>query len=888
MTVGEKSNWHTLTTVQVHEVLKVENSGLSTSEIERRRSEVGFNLLADAHRRKPISMLLSQFSDFIVLVLIAAAAISFFLGEPEDTAAIVIIVVLNALLGFVQEFRAERAMEALKAMASTQAKVVRDGRVETIAASELVPGDVVHLEAGFVTPADIRLIDTYSLTVEEAALTGESQPVEKITTELAELDIPLGDKRNMAFKGTLITNGRALGLVVATGMQTELGKIATLLRSEKNSKTPLQKRLASFGKRLSILVIALCVVIFAVGIMRGEEPLLMFMTALSLAVAAIPEALPAVVTVSLALGAKRMVKQNALVRNLPAVETLGSVTYVCSDKTGTLTLNQMKVVAICIEDKIIRDFSHDIAATSSAYKLLFQAMALNNDASRHQNGEFQGDPTETALLESSHKIGIAKTELEKTMARVNEIPFSSERGMMTTCHKTSDGDIMIFTKGAPERVISRCRFTLRGNENETVPFDAESALMAADKMAKEGLRVLAFAYKRVPSIQGHLSPDEIENDLIFIGFAGLMDPPRTEVKAAIQLCQAASTKVVMITGDHPATAAAIAIELGIITEAERTLPMRVMTGKQLSQLSLEEFKTKVRDVRVYARVSPEQKIKIVTALQDCGEFVAMTGDGVNDAPALKKADIGVAMGKIGTDVAREAAHMVLLDDNFATIVSAMREGRRIFDNIRKFVKFVLAGNAAEILTLVLAPFLGLPIPFLPIHILWINIVTDGLPGLALAAEPEEKNLMQRPPRAPSESIFARGTWQHMLWAGLLMAAVCLGTQAWAYHAGNPHWQSMVFTVLTLSQMCHIFAVRSERESLFKQGLFSNKPLVGAVAITFLLQMMILYVPFFNGIFKTEPLTAWELLLCLAVCPTIFVAVEIEKLLKRRGLIFKQT
>lgn len=888
MSKETKSNWHTLTTHQVLNTLDVSNAGLSTTEAEKRRSTLGRNVLADAQRRQPITILIGQFSDFMVLVLIGAAAISFFLGEPEDTVAIVVIVLLNALLGFVQEFRAERAMEALKAMASTQAKVVRNGKVETIAASELVPGDVVHLEAGFVTPADIRLIETYSLTIEEAALTGESQPVEKVTAELAELDVPLGDKRNMAFKGTLITNGRAIGLVVATGMQTELGKIATLLRSEKDSKTPLQKRLASFGKRLSILVIALCIVIFAVGLLRGEQPLLMFMTALSMAVAAIPEALPAVVTVSLALGAKRMVKRNALVRKLPAVETLGSVTYVCTDKTGTLTLNQMKVVAIGTGVKVTRDFSSEMVATSNTYKLLFQAMALNNDASRHQNGEFQGDPTETALLESSQKIGFVKTELEKNFARVNEIPFSSERGKMTTFHKSPEGDMIVFTKGAPERVISCCRFAKAESETKTVPFDAESALEGADKMAKDGLRVLAFAYKRVPSAQTQFNPDEIEKDLIFIGFAGLMDPPRSEAKAAIQLCQTASTKVVMITGDHPATAAAIACELGIISEAERTLSTRVMTGQQLSQMSIEDFATRVRDVRVYARVSPEQKIKIVKALQDCGEYVAMTGDGVNDAPALKKADIGVAMGKIGTDVAREAAHMVLLDDNFATIVSAMREGRRIFDNIRKFVKFVLAGNAAEILTLVLAPFLGLPIPFLPIHILWINIVTDGLPGLALATEPEEKNVMQRPPRPPSESIFARGTWQHMLWAGLLMAAVCLGLQAWAFHGGSTRWQSMVFTVLTLSQMCHIFAVRSERESLFKQGLLTNKPLVGAVVITFLLQMMVLYVPFFNSVFKTEPLSLEELLLCFAVCPTIFFAVEFEKWLKRRGVIYKQT
>lgn len=887
--MNDQVSWHALSTDEV--VNRLESSisdGLSHNEAKERLLRFGGNSLKEGQRRSILRMIVDQFSDFMVLVLIGSALIAGSLGEPEDTIAIAVIVILNAILGFVQEYRAEKAMEALKILATTQAKVLRSGETELISSRDLVPGDVVFLEAGNIVPADLRLVTSVQLKVGEAALTGESQPAEKTENVLLKIETPVGDRRNMAHKGTLITYGRGVGIVAATGMGTELGRIATLLQSEKDTKTPLQKRLARFGKMLALAVIALCVIIFLVGILRGEEPLLMFMTALSLAVAAIPEALPAVVTVLLALGAKRLVKQNALIRRLPAVETLGSVTYICTDKTGTLTQNRMQVDVYAINKNLVRGSLPDSFFDRKGREIFLQAMALNNDASLDSSGELQGDPTETALYLAARNSGFVKSEIEEYLPRAAEVPFSSERGMMTTLHTSLNGEFFAFTKGAPERVLPSCQQEWKSGE--LGPLDSLAALTMANSMANEGLRVLAIAYKCLKSIPSEITSEAIESDLIFMGFVGLIDPPRPEAKRAIELCQSASIHVVMITGDHPATALAIARNLGIVTETDIAQGTYgpVLTGQELAKLSVDEFESRVEKIRVYARVSPEQKINIVKTLQDKGEFVAMTGDGVNDAPALKRANIGVAMGKIGTDVAREAAHMVLLDDNFATIVTAVREGRRIFDNIRKFIKYTLTSNAGEIWTLFLAPFLGLPIPFLPIHILWINLVTDGLPGLALAAEPEELSIMKRPPRRPNESIFAHGLWQHAVWVGLLMGALNLSVLAWAYHSGAAHWQSMVFTVLTLSQLGHVLAVRSERESIFKQGFLSNLPLLSAVLFTSALQMATLYVPALNSAFKTEPLTASELIICLAISPVVFLAVEIEKWLIRKGRIYSES
>jgi len=870
---GNGTSWHAHSAEYACRLLDVRLAvGLEPDEAVRRLAAHGPNAIVAARRRGPLRMFLAQFTDFMVLVLLAAAVLAGFLGEPQDIVAIVAIVVLNAALGFVQEYRAERAMAALQALAAPQARVRRGGDTRTVPASDLVPGDVVLLEAGSLVPADLRLVETAQLKVEEAALTGESHPVEKITTTLTEPDLPLGDRRNMTYKGTLVTYGRGAGVVAATGMQTELGRIAILLRDEAEVKTPLQKRLTRLGQRLSVAVIVMCAVIFGIGLLRGEEPGLMFLTALSLAVAGIPEALPAVVTISLALGARKMLRRNALIRRLPAVETLGSVTYICSDKTGTLTQNRMQVEAFHVGDKLVRE--PPVVDHEEPWSLLLAGLALSNDAVRGPNGGAEGDPTEVALLIAAARAGREKADLEARSPRLGEIPFSSERARMTTLHRHADR-IVAFTKGAPERVLDGCRDRL--TQTGSVALDRPAILAAAEEMARNGLRVLAVAYRSFQELPADLEPSAIEADQTLLGLVGLLDPPRPEARDAVALCQSAGIHVVMITGDHPATAGAIARALGIEQTTEG-----IMTGQELARLSLEEFERRVGDVRVYARVAPEQKIKIVKALQDQGESVAMTGDGVNDAPALRRADIGVAMGRVGTDVAREAAHMVLLDDNFATIVSAVREGRRIYDNLRKFVKYTLTTAVGEIWPLFLAPLLGLPIPLLPIHILWINLVTDGLPGLMIAAERAEAGVMQRPPRPPRESLFAQGLWQHVVWVGLLMGSVTLGTLAWAYHTGSAHWQSMTFTVLALSQMAHVLAIRSERESLFRQGLWSNRPLLGAVALTVVLQMATLYLPAFNAVFKTQPLTLAELALSLGLSSVVFVAVEIEKAVKRRS------
>ncbi|MBI3432805.1 MAG: cation-translocating P-type ATPase [Hydrogenophilales bacterium] len=847
--------------------------GLSAAAAAARLEQSGPNVLHEAIRRHPLVMLASQFTDFMILVLIAAAVIAGAIGEPQDTIAIVVIVFLNGSIGFVQEYRAERAMAALKQMAAPLANVIRDGTAQQIPASRLVPGDIVQLEAGNIVPADLRLTELASLKVDESALTGESLAVEKRLAPLQEADLALGDRVNLAYKGTVVTYGRARGLVVATGMQTELGKVAALLSAE-SGKTPLQKRLARFGQSLALAVLAICAIIFIAGWLRGEPPLVMLLTAISLAVAAIPEALPAVVTISLALGAARMVKQNALVRRLPAVETLGSVTTICSDKTGTLTQNRMQVDCVQAAGEIRPTLQ---GMENSPWWELGLAMALCNDAVVDAAGTLSGDPTETALLEAAQAAGFGQVALRETRPRLAELPFDSERARMSTLHRDGEAVLML-VKGAPERVLALCvdRLGAAG----TTAIDRTVLQDEAERLAAQGLRVLAFALRRLPRVPDALDAATLESALTFVGLAGLIDPPRPEAAESVAACKAAGIIPVMITGDHPATARAIAQRLGIIEDGGK-----VLAGSKLARLSLAEFEREVESVRVYARINPEQKIKIVRALQDKGEFVAMTGDGVNDAPALKMADIGVAMGRGGTDVAREAAHMTLLDDNFATIVHAVREGRRIFDNIRKFVKYTMTSNSGEIWTIFLAPFLGLPISLLPIHILWINLVTDGLPGLALAGEPAERNVMRRPPRPPQESIFAHGMWQHILWVGLLMGGVSLLTQAWAIHSGSAHWQSMVFTVLTLSQLGHVLAIRSERESLFALGVWSNRMLIGALLLTFVLQMAVLYVPWLNPVFRTAPLGLGELAACLALSSVVFIGVEIEKVLVRRGWLY---
>ena len=866
--------WHSIETDEV--LLRLESSaeGLSSDEAQNRLAEHGPNAISEKKRHSLLLILLRQFSDFMIVILLLAALISGFIGELQDTIAILVIVFLNAIIGAVQEFRAERAVAALREMAAPEAHVLRDGQAITLATSELVAGDVVMLEAGNIVPADLRLLEVEKLQVDESALTGESHAIEKQSLCLSKTELPVGDRVNLVFKSSLITRGRGKGVVVATGLDTEIGRIAELLQTETSAKTPLQLRLARFGLYLALAVLAICGVVFTAGLLQGQPIMLMFLTAVSLGVAAIPEALPAVVTISLALGARTLIRHNALVRNLPAVETLGSVTYICTDKTGTLTQNLMTVerfFSVGERHAALSETTAGIVQTE-----LGRGMALNNDVA-DKDGKPAGEPTELALFESAHKAGFEKSVLEQANPRLAVIPFDSKRKQMTTLHQSADG-VIAYTKGAPEQVLSTCSKSL--GSDGSIALDHAAVLLEAEQLANEGYRVLAYAMREFSSLPTSLEAEAIEQDLIFLGLVALIDPPRPEVSQAVADCLTAGITPVMITGDHPGTANAIAQRLGIAKDGKLTL-----SGDELAKLSDEKFADLVQSVRVYARVTPEQKLRIVKALQERGEFVAMTGDGVNDAPALKRASIGVSMGQKGTDVAREASDMVLLDDNFSSIVRAVRAGRHIFDNIRKFIKYTMSSNSGEIWTLFLAPFLGLPIPLLPIHILWINLVTDGLPGLALTAEPAEPGIMTRTPRAPDESIFAHGMWQHILWVGLFIGGLSIAAMAWAISREVAYWQTVVFTVLTVSQLFHSIAVRSETASLMRIGLFTNLPILGAVLLTLLLQLAVIYLPVLNNIFHTQPLPLFDLIVCLVLSSLVLVVVEIEKWLVRRGLIY---
>jgi Ca2+-transporting ATPase len=867
-------SWHSLSIAETLHALHVKPDGLTSAQALERRQQFGLNQLVERKRPSIAALLLGQFKDVMIMILLAAAMISGLLGEFTDSFVILVIILLNAVIGVIQEYRAEKAIVALRALSIPVVKVLRDGTVVIIQSTEVVPGDRVVLEAGNLVCADIRLSESAGLEIDESLLTGESSPSIKQTDTLPESDLPIGDRSNLVFRGTHITHGRGEGIVVATGMQTEIGRIATLLETAKSPLTPLQKRLSRFGQVLSAAVVSICAIVFFFGLLRGESTILMFLTAVSLAVAAVPEALPAIVTISLALGARLLIQHNALIRHLPAVETLGSVTYICADKTGTLTRNRMRVEKLFADERL---FDRKERLQGETLGLLLRILALNNDSQIDQRGKIQGEPTELALLRFVRKIGLDPDAIRKEQPRRTEIPFDATRRMMTTLHDSTQG-LRLYTKGAPEHVLERC--FMRLSDQGLKPIDRSGLHSQVERMAEQGYRVLAVAYRDCTEMPSAISSKEAEHDLIFIGLVGLMDPPHHGVIQAVHSCICAGITPVMITGDHPATANAIAQRLGIAYDGDRLL-----TGRELDRLSDEQLQEIATDVRIYARVAPEQKIRIVTALQERDEFVAMTGDGVNDAPALRQADIGVAMGKNGTDVAREASHMVLLDDNFATIVEAVSEGRRIFDNIRKFIRYTMTSNSGEIWTLFLAPFLGMPLPLLPIQILWINLVTDGLPGLALSLERKESHIMKRPPRPPNESILSGGMPWHILWIGLLIGGLSLATQALALATENPHWQTMVFTVLTFTQLCHVLAIRSERLSLFSRGFGGNPALLASIVVTIILQLGVIYIPVLRELFKLQPLSADELLYCMVVSMLVIPAVELEKSLIRHGVIY---
>jgi len=888
-------------------------TGLSAEEAARRLEKYGPNELVERGAKSPWKILWEQLTGIMVVILIVSAVISLLLHEYTDAITILIIVVLNALLGFTQEYRAEQAMAALKKMATPRVRVRRGGHVAEVAAQELVPGDVILLEAGNAIPADCRLVEEANLRVQEAVLTGESEPVEKFSRALEKPDLAVADRRNMLYMGTVATYGRGSAVVAATGMQTELGHIADMIQNTGSEPTPLQRRLEQLGKGLAVAALGIVALVFVLGLLRGEDIRLLIMTAISMSVAAVPEGLPAVVTIALALGAQRMLKRQALIRKLPAVETLGSVTTICSDKTGTLTENRMTVTILDVAGnrlnffEQVREYSPQVCPKEEpdlefsyypSVPLLLLSGTLCNDAILECNQEKNvytavGDPTEGALVIAAAHANLWKDELEEIFPRTGEVPFDSDRKRMTTIHRLpgkgqalphnlssmleqGQGQYVAFTKGAVDGLLQISDQVWVEDHIEPLTREwAERIQDANNAMAQKGMRVLGVALRWLDENPAAPTEQSVEYGLVFVGMSGMIDPARPEVKDAVAVTRSAGVRPVMITGDHPLTALHIAQELGIATNDQ------VLTGQELAKMSVDELKAVVEDLSVYARVSPEHKLKIVQALQEKGHIVAMTGDGVNDAPALKRADIGVAMGITGTDVSKEAADMVLLDDNYATIVAAVEEGRRIYDNIRKFIRYTMTSNAGEIWVMLLAPFLGMPLALLPLQILWVNLVTDGLPGLALTVEPAERDTMQRPPHSPKENIFGRGMGRDILVVGLIMGLISLGAGYFAWLRGDPAWQTMAFTTLTMAQMGNALAVRSERYSLWQIGLFSNRLILGAVLLTFALQMMVVYVPFFQNIFSTMPLTIIDLVISLGCAVLVYFSIEVYKIIVNR-------
>ncbi|MBE9208532.1 cation-translocating P-type ATPase [Nostoc sp. LEGE 06077] len=934
--------WHTLEVDKALDLLDSKaDSGLTPQEVEQRLQKYGPNELEEHGGRSAWEILLDQFKNIMLLMLIAVALISGFLdftawqagalkpGEVpfKDTVAIMAIVVLNGILGYVQESRAEKALAALKQMASPLVRVIRDRKLLDVAAKEIVPGDVMLLEAGVQIAADGRLIEQSSLQIRESALTGEAEAVNKQATLKLPEDTSLGDRLNLVFQGTEVVQGRGKVLVTNTGMTTELGKIATMLQSVESEPTPLQQRMTQLGNVLvsgSLILVAI-VVIGGIIQSRGFSNLQdLLEVSLSMAVAVVPEGLPAVITVTLALGTQRMVRRNALIRKLPAVETLGSVTTICSDKTGTLTQNKMVVQSIFTNNNTFRVTGEGYAPTGDFQldsqkipvedypeipALLVACAVCNDSVLQKEQGEWAilGDPTEGALITLAGKAGIEKDQWNSKLPRVSEFPFTSERKRMsvisqveavatgepslTSVDPAISGFInsepyLMFTKGSPELILARCTEIHLGTHSVPLTESERSQVLAAnDQMASQGLRVLGFAYKPLTEVPPEGSDEASENSLIWLGLVGMLDAPRPEVRAAVAECRQAGIRPVMITGDHQLTARAIAIDLGIAQAGDR-----VLTGQELQRMNDQELEQQVDLVSIYARVAPEHKLRIVQALQRRGRFVAMTGDGVNDAPALKQADIGIAMGITGTDVSKEASDMVLLDDNFATIVAATKEGRVVYTNIRRFIKYILGSNIGEVLTIAAAPILGLGgVPLTPLQILWMNLVTDGLPALALAVEPPEPDVMQRPPFSPRESIFARGLGSYMIRIGIVFAIITIILMEWAYHhahavTGNgldpERWKTMVFTSLCIAQMGHAIAIRSNNQLTIEMNPVSNPFVLGAVVVTTILQLMLVYVPPLRDFFGTHWLPPEELAICIGFSALMFVWIEGEKIFFR--------
>lgn len=865
--------------------------GLSSEQVEEKRSVYGTNEIVSKNKKSIAKMILEQFQDFMIIILIIAAVISGVVGQSNgegftDSIIILVIVILNAVIGVIQELKAQKSLESLKNLSAPHSKVIRDGKLQDLESKYLVPGDIVVLETGDYVPADLRLIEAVNLKTQEATLTGESLPVEKTTEKIDKEDIGIGDRLNQAFSSSLVTYGRGKGIVVSIGMQTEVGKIATMLDSVDDSETPLSRRLEALGKTLGIAALVICLVIFAVGsFVHGREKFEMFMTAVSLAVAAIPEGLPAISTIVLSIGVQRMVKRNAIIRTLPSVETLGSATVICSDKTGTLTQNKMTVEKIFYNNEIfgVEEKKYNV---DDHLRLLMNSMILCNDTKVTKEGEefkLAGDPTETALVDLGIKLNMLKTTMDDENPRVEEIPFDSERKLMSTVNNTNQG-LFVYTKGGVDEILSKCSKIYLDNQEMALSAENINYIKQVnDEMAKGALRVLAMAYKRVDKIPTRNEMNNLESELVYIGMVGMIDPARPEAKEAVEKCKTAGIKPVMITGDHKVTAMAIAKDIGILENESEAI-----TGSELEKMPQEELEKNVKNYSVYARVSPEHKVRIVKAWQSQGEVVAMTGDGVNDAPALKTADIGAAMGIVGTDVAKEAADVVLTDDNFATIVSAVEEGRRIYDNILKAVQYLLSSNIGEIIVLFVATMFGwLAEPLLPIHILWINLVTDSLPALALSVDPAEKDIMKRKARK-DKNIFSKGMTFRVIYQGIMVGvltllAFCIGCRFDFASLANPEVamtaQTMAFAVLAMSELVHAYNVRSNKESIFKIKLKTNMVLVLATLVSLLLMVVVLGVPVLQGMFEVTELsiTNWVWVILLSLAPLTIV--EILKLFK---------